>query len=57
MERGAGRLAEDGPRLTEEEAAEVWKQSGEVLKEMKKLGCAMVLVPATIVTLRMLLNT
>lgn len=35
----------------EEEAAEVWKQSEEVLKEMKKLGCAMVLIPVTIVAI------
>ena len=56
IERAARGTPRHGSQLTKEESEEVHRQSREVLREMKKLGCANVLLPATIIPHRMLLN-
>ena len=44
----------DGVQLTEEEEEEVHRQGEQVVRGMKQLGCAMVLLQATIITRRLL---
>ena len=56
IEGGVGGTPRHRSQLTKEQVEEAHRQSGEVLREMKKLGCAMVLLPATIIACRMLLN-
>ena len=46
----------DGGQLTKEEEEEAHWQGEQVIRGMKQLGCAMVLLPATIITRRLLTN-
>ena len=45
-----------GAQLTKEEEEEAHRQGEQVVRGMKQLGCAMVLLPATIITHRLLTN-
>ena len=53
IQRGQGGNSGDGAQLDKEEEEEVQRQFN---RNMKQLGCAMVLLPATIITRRLLTN-
>ena len=46
----------DGTLLNKEEEEEAHRQGEQVIRNMKQLGCTMVLLPATIITRRLLTN-
>ena len=56
IQRANGGNPRDGAQLTKEEEEEVHRQGEQVVRGMKQLGCAMVLLPATIITCRLLTN-
>ena len=53
IQRGQGGNSGDGAQLDKEKEEEVQRQFN---RNMKQLGCAMVLLPATIITRRLLTN-
>ena len=56
IQRANGGNPRDGAQLTKEEEEEALRQGEQVIRGMKQLGCAMVLLPATIITRRLLTN-
>ena len=56
IERASRGTPRDGTQLTKEEGEEIHRQSGQVIRGMKQLGCAMILLPTTIITRTLLTN-
>ena len=56
IQRDQGGNARDGTLLNKEEEEEAQWQGEQVIRNMKQLGCTMVLLPATIITHRLLTN-
>ena len=54
IQRDNGGNLGDGIPLTKEEEEEAHRQGEQVIRGMEQLGCAMVLLPATIITRRLL---
>ena len=56
IQQANGENPRERAQLTKEEEEEVHRQGEQVVRGMKQLGCAMVLLPATIITRRLLTN-